>query len=170
VNDHRPRGPARALVAAALLATVLAGCSGSSSATHQALHTSLTPLGGGRPVTLASYAGRPLLVNLWASWCVPCRTEMPRLEAASRRLGSSASVVGVSTDRDHAALQAAARRAGVSYPLLIDPQAKAQDALAPSGLPASYLFDAHGRLVASHQGALSPSTLAAWLHRVGLPG
>jgi thiol-disulfide isomerase/thioredoxin len=156
------------LAVAAIWLVAAAACGHSSNAGAKALHTPLAPLHGGSPTTLASYAGHPLVVNLWASWCVPCRTEMPRLEAASKRLGSRATVVGVSSDRNQAALRDAAARAGATYPLLVDSGAKVQDALAPANLPATYFYDAHGHLVASHQGALSNADLDRYLRQLGV--
>jgi thiol-disulfide isomerase/thioredoxin len=167
---RRTRG---ATLAAGLLAIALiaAACSSGSSpipGTDGALHVPLTPLHGGPPVELTAYAGHPLIVNLWASWCTPCRAEMPRLEAASVALGSKATVVGLTTDSNDSALTAAAQRARVTYPLLVDATAKAQDDLAPGNLPATYFFDSGGHLVASHEGALSTSALAGYLSRLGL--
>jgi len=60
-----------------------------------------TDLRTGRPATLADYRGRPILVNIWATWCLPCRVEMPALERLSKKLaGTDFRVVAVSVDKD----------------------------------------------------------------------
>ncbi len=168
----RPRPAARvatiALVVTMLMAAAACSTSSRNAALHRATHTPMAPLDGGASVALASYVGRPLVVNEWASWCVPCRTEMPLLEATDRQLAGRATVVGVSSDTNRAGLVTAARRAGVTYPLLVDKDAAVQGDLGVVGLPTTLFFDAKGHLVATHTGQLSASALRTELHRVGL--
>ena len=75
----------------------------------------------GRPVAIPdSYAGRPVLINLWASWCGPCVTEMPALQAFAASQGENGvQVVGIALD-DPAAVRAFVARTGVTYPILVD--------------------------------------------------
>lgn len=78
-------------------------------------------LGGGRAVDLASLTG-PLVINLWASNCGPCRAEMPAIEAFHRTYGAHVPVLGIDyQDLQPAAALDLARRSGVSYPLVADP-------------------------------------------------
>jgi cytochrome c biogenesis protein CcmG, thiol:disulfide interchange protein DsbE len=152
---------------AGVVLLLLPACSG-TTATAKATQVELAPLKGGAPVQLASYAGRPLVVNLWASWCTPCRVEMPMLQQASEQLGRRASFVGVTSDDHRSALLSAAGKAGVTYPLLYDKGGIAQADLAVTALPTTFFFDAHGHLVATHAGVLTRSALMAELHRLGL--
>ncbi len=120
-------------------------------------------LGGGRPVELGSLRG-PLVVNLWASWCAPCREEMPVLQRFHEQYGDRVPIVGV--DYEDVQVEAAmdlVRETGVTYPLLADPQSLLQGA-APfpgrMGLPMFAFVDADGRaeVVAGGVGSLPELT------------
>lgn len=98
------------------------------------------------PVTLASFRGRPLLVNLWATWCAPCVAEMPTLDALAAKDGEAMSVIAVAQDLQGAAVvdpwfQKAGLKALQPY---IDPENGLLDA-ANSALPTSIYYDAEGR-------------------------
>ena len=107
-------------------------------------------LGGGRDVDLSSLRG-PLVVNLWASWCGPCRKEMPILEDFHQRYGNRVQVLGIDyQDVQTEAAMDLVRQTGATYPLLADPQSELSGA-APfpvlRGLPFLALVDAQGRVV-----------------------
>ena len=106
--------------------------------------------GGGPAVELSALRG-PLVVNLWASWCAPCREEMPLLQDFHEQYGEQVPVLGVDyQDAQPGAAMELAADSGVTYPLLADPQAALDDA-APfpriSGLPFLALVDGDGRVV-----------------------
>jgi thiol-disulfide isomerase/thioredoxin len=106
-------------------------------------------LGGGHGVELSSLRG-PMVINLWASWCAPCRRELPVLEDFHERYGDRVALAGVDWNDPHpaAALQLAAD-SGVTYPLLADPQDDLSGAGAfpiIRGLPQSVLVDADGSI------------------------
>ncbi|MFL6288836.1 MAG: TlpA family protein disulfide reductase [Actinomycetes bacterium] len=95
--------------------------SGQPSATDDALpNLTLTCLGPGGPVRMSGLSGRPLIVNVWASWCAPCRTEMPWLQ----RLADSGAVdvLGVDAEDQSAAASGLLRDLGISYPSVFDPE------------------------------------------------
>jgi thiol-disulfide isomerase/thioredoxin len=105
-------------------------------------------LGGGRPVRLPGLAGTPTVINLWASWCAPCRDELPLLAKADREYGDRLRFIGI--DIKDAAPEAALRlaeRSGVTYPQLVDRAGRTQGPLGFSGLPQTVLVDAQGRMV-----------------------
>lgn len=99
-------------------------------------------LGGGRPVRMAALRG-PLVVNLWAQWCGPCRTELPAYAAFARRHRDRVGVLGVDwQDTQPAAAIELARRSGVRYPLVADPDTRIHGDV----LPRVLLVDRRGRV------------------------
>jgi thiol-disulfide isomerase/thioredoxin len=117
-------------------------------------------LGGGSDVDLATLRG-PLVVNLWASYCGPCRTEMPILQRFSEKYSGRVGVVGIDYQdvQPKAALELA-RDSGVTYPLLADPQADVSGASpfpALRGLPFIALVDEDGVVVHQEYVALTTS-------------
>ena len=98
------------------------------------------------PVTLAAFRGRPLLVNLWATWCAPCVAEMPTLDALAAASGEQMTVIAVAQDLQGAEVvdpwfQKAGMKALQPY---VDPENGLLDA-ASSALPTSIFYDAEGR-------------------------
>ncbi len=105
-------------------------------------------LGSERSVNLAQLRGRPLVVNLWAQWCEPCKTEAPVLAEFARRAGDKVAVLGINyDDPDPAAAIAFARAAGWTYPHLVDQGAVLRARLSLPGIPVTLLVAADGRIV-----------------------
>jgi len=112
-------------------------------------------LGGGEDA-LANYRGRVVLLNLWASWCTPCREEMPDLERLYVAEGARGLVVlGVDQGESAEVAAAFARRHGVTFPVLLDEEQRYGRAYAAVGLPTSIVVDRTGRIVKGIDGALS---------------
>lgn len=120
----------------------------------------------GETVRLSDYAGRPVLVNFWASWCPPCRAEMPRFEEA--HAAGRVVVLGVNTldADDEAEARAAARDLGVTFPVLFDEQGDAQRAYSVRGLPTTFLVGPDGRILAVRPGEISQALLDEYLAMV----
>jgi thiol-disulfide isomerase/thioredoxin len=121
----------------------------------------------GQPVAVpTAYAGRPLLINFWASWCRPCVQEMPELQRFSARQGSNGvQVVGIALD-DAAAVRAFLPKVGVAYPVLVDAPGPADAGVRLGNragvLPYSVLVSADGRLLKQHIGPFAPGDLERW--------
>jgi thiol-disulfide isomerase/thioredoxin len=109
----------------------------------------------GDPVTLAQFAGKPLLVNLWATWCAPCVKELPTLDRLSQRPGAP-QVVAVSQDMGpHASVAAFLDSRGINnLAAYQDPKMGLSGALGAEVLPTSILYDAQGREVWRYVGDL----------------
>jgi cytochrome c biogenesis protein CcmG, thiol:disulfide interchange protein DsbE len=109
---------------------------------------SLRPLQGRAPIRLGALRGKVVLVDLWASWCAPCREELPLLDDLARRLrgqGLDVAIIAVSVDEDRAAAEELVRgRARWHLTMAHDPDAA--EVLKPAAMPSSYLIDARGRL------------------------
>jgi len=114
----------------------------------------------------AAFQGRPVLVNVWASWCGPCVTEMPALQAFAKEQGTNGvQVVGIALD-DVDAVRAFIERTGVTYPILIDAPGPADAGVRlgnPKGvLPYSALISADGRLLKQRIGPFEEGEIAGW--------
>jgi thiol-disulfide isomerase/thioredoxin len=105
-------------------------------------------LGGGRPVRLSGLIGEPTVINLWASWCTECRTELPLLAKADREYSGRVRFIGI--DVADAAPEAALRladKSGVTYPQLVDRAGATRAPLHFSGLPQTVFVNEQGRMV-----------------------
>jgi peroxiredoxin len=101
----------------------------------------------GSEMTLSDFKGQVVLVNLWASWCPPCRTEMPAIEAAYQAYEERGFVVlGVNTTDQDSEQDAAAfvQQIGVTFPILLDRSGEVSRAYQLRGLPTSYFIDRDG--------------------------
>jgi cytochrome c biogenesis protein CcmG/thiol:disulfide interchange protein DsbE len=131
--------------AVAAVVLVLSSCSAKDvqkKASDRLPDTTLSSLEGGKPVKLSSLRG-PMVINLWASWCAPCRKELPKYEAFAKKYAGKVEVLGI--DFQETRLGAARdliRETGVDYPLLSDPDGK----MRAVGLPKVILLDARGRV------------------------
>jgi thiol-disulfide isomerase/thioredoxin len=114
------------------------------------------------PEALAPWAGRPVVVNAWASWCAPCRDELPLLDALDARLDDErAAVVAVNLDRSTRRAEAVVRTLGLSLPVVYDPEARVAAALAPPAMPTTWVLGADGAVLGTWVGALEAEDLVA---------
>ncbi|RRO15059.1 TlpA family protein disulfide reductase [Saccharopolyspora rhizosphaerae] len=128
-------------------AAALQACASGPGGPAELSGTTVRCLADGRPTDLAGAAsGGPVLVNLWATWCVPCRTELPALQAYSAEPGA-ARVLGVQVDSGPAEGLDLLRALGVHFPNVHDGDNRARAALrAPAVLPVSYVVTAAGEV------------------------
>jgi cytochrome c biogenesis protein CcmG, thiol:disulfide interchange protein DsbE len=126
---------------------VLSGCSGSTgtgvkAADQRLPDVTLQPLGDGKPVDLGDLRG-PAVINLWASWCGPCRDELPQYQAFAQKYAGQVDVLGVDwQDPRKDKAEELIQQTGVTYPLVTDPDAK----LHTQVLPRLILLDEKGRI------------------------
>eukprot|EP01133_Synstelium_polycarpum_P018732 gene18732-22403_t len=124
----------------------------------------------GTSTSLAALAGgKPMVVNLWASWCPPCRREMPVL-AAAQQARADVVVVYANQREDAAAIDAFLAPSGLALRnVVLDGEAALGKAAASSALPTTLFYDAQGRLVDTHLGELSDASLASKLQKIAPP-
>ena len=139
------------LFAFALIALTAAACGESQSAPPGAVGSATPAYGAlsmtGDSVDLASMRGSVVLLNVWATWCIPCRREIPELQALHQDLGSRGlKVVGVSVDGGDAQGDVAGFMSDfqVTYTVLRDPAERVLSVFRIQGVPASYLIDREG--------------------------
>ncbi|MFC4161472.1 TlpA family protein disulfide reductase [Chitinimonas lacunae] len=123
----------------------------------------------GKPQSLAQFRGKPLVVNFWASWCAPCRQEMPDFVAVQRARGNKVQVLGIAID-NKAAVEKFLKEVPVNYPVLLGEQ-DAMDLMRANGnqfggLPFTLVFDAQGKQVATHAGLLHRDKLEQYLNAI----
>jgi cytochrome c biogenesis protein CcmG/thiol:disulfide interchange protein DsbE len=131
---------------------------------------SLTPVGGGPAVTLESLKGRPVVLNFWATWCVPCYQEHAALVGAARAFGAEVQFLGIVYEDDEARVKAFLAQRGASYPSLMDAEGKAAIAYGVFGVPETYFVDPAGRITDKYVGPLDPPTIDALVGRARASG
>jgi peroxiredoxin len=126
----------------------------------------------GKPHHLSEFRGQRVLINFWASWCVPCLAEMPALNAAQHNFADQGAIVlGIAMD-DPEHVHSFLSAHPVNYPILIGqltPNTSLRLGDTDEVLPFSVLLDASGRIVAVRRGPLEPSQLDKWLSPATAP-
>lgn len=118
----------------------------------------------GEELSTADHAGQIIVVNVWGSWCAPCRKEAPELVRANQELGSDVAFIGLNTREqgDTAPALAFQRTFGIGYPSIYDPDGKLLlgfGQLPPKAIPSTVVIDAEGRVAARVLGGVDAETL-----------
>lgn len=107
----------------------------------------------GENVRLAEARGQVVMLNFWATWCGPCRIEMPLLEALHQRYSSAGFVLyGVNVEDDSAGAQKLIKTLGVTFPILFDTESKASSLYNVDSMPTTVLIDKKGEIRYVHRG------------------
>ena len=110
----------------------------------------------GKTHSLSDYHSKVVVLNFWATWCIPCRAEMPDLEHEARvHKSDPVAVVGVDWKESTGPVDEFIRGLGVTYPILLDSDGRIYDAYRVSALPTTFLIDRNGRLVKTRLGISS---------------
>jgi cytochrome c biogenesis protein CcmG/thiol:disulfide interchange protein DsbE len=104
--------------------------------------------------SLRDYAGKPVVVNFFASYCVPCIKEMPALEQVHDDLGARVTFVGIDVRDSQKDAEAFVERTGVTYDVLRDPAGSIAVDVGVINLPATFVLDDEGRVLAAHAGPI----------------
>ena len=109
----------------------------------------------GGPVALSSFRGRWVLLNFWATWCEPCRDEMPSMEQLGRQIGEQRLAVLAINQRENAAVvNRFMRSLGLSFTTPLDTTGRVAGYYSIYGIPMSYLIDANGQVIAMKSGPM----------------
>jgi peroxiredoxin len=107
------------------------------------------PSPDGKPVKLADHRGKVVFLNFWATWCPPCREEMPAMERLYQRYRDQGlSVIAISVDADAVAVPPFVKKNGLTFPIGLDPKMALADRYGVRALPSSFLIDRQGALAA----------------------
>jgi cytochrome c biogenesis protein CcmG, thiol:disulfide interchange protein DsbE len=116
----------------------------------------------GRPVSLERYKGRIVVMNLWASWCPPCRAEMPELQQFyAQNVARGVAVIGVNEGESAQRAAAFARSLGISFPIWIDEDQRYGRVYAALGLPTTIVIDRDGTVLRGFDGPVTLPDLQA---------
>jgi len=170
----------RIFLAATML--VAAGCGASAKAPQSgnvvrfvrnpdaAPEFQLTTLDG-KPLSLESERGKVVLLNFWATWCGPCRAEIPDLIALQERYAGKLQIIGLMVDEDDAGVvKQVVARTGINYPVaMTSPEIRIKYG-GIAALPTSFVLDTQGRVVQKHEGLRNPALYEAEIRALlGLP-
>jgi thiol-disulfide isomerase/thioredoxin len=121
----------------------------------------------GSTVRLSDFAGRPVFVNFWATWCTPCRKEMPEIIDAQRRYADSGlAVIAVNAMEDRDTAAGFVREFGMEFPSALDFRGEVALAFRATGLPTSYFIDRDGVIRAVFFGPLSSEQMDEQLKKI----
>ncbi len=122
----------------------------------------------GNPWHLRDLKGKVVLVNFWATWCPPCRKEMPDLQALYDKYKDEGFVVISISDEEVAKVQPFIAERKITYPVLLDPGRKVNDLFQVEGIPKSFVYDREGKLVAQSIDMRTRNQFQAMLAQAGL--
>jgi len=115
------------------------------------------PDANGKPVRLSSYRGKVIVLNFWATWCSPCKVEIPWFVDFQQRFGDLA-VLGVSMDDGWNSVRPFLAKRGVNYPVVLGDDSITQQYGGVSSLPSTFIIDKQGRIAIVHNGVVSKDT------------
>jgi peroxiredoxin len=122
----------------------------------------------GKSWTLQALHGKVVLVNFWASWCQPCRKEMPDLDALYRRFKNQGFVILGISDEDAGKVKQLLAERSVTYPILLDPGRKVNELFRIDGIPKSFVYDRNGKMVSSAIDMRTQGQFLGMLAKAGL--
>lgn len=122
----------------------------------------------GESIRLSELRGKVVAVNFWATWCAPCRLEMPDLQSRAEQFPDRLVVLGVNFAETAEEVAAFREEVGVDFPLLLDPEADVQRLYRVLGYPTTFFVDEQGTIRFQHIGLMSGGQLDEYLQKMGL--
>jgi cytochrome c biogenesis protein CcmG, thiol:disulfide interchange protein DsbE len=123
----------------------------------------------GEPVRLSDFRGKPVILNFWASWCGPCRAEIPALQAAWQKVEGDAVILGVDVQENPRIVSAFAIERGMTYPIVLDASGEVYRSYRIYALPTTYFIDARGIVSELYTGALNVPLIQRRVEELALP-
>ena len=130
-------------------------------------HAFTLPDLNGNDVSLSEYAGQPVVINFWATWCAPCRIEMPELQNAYNTYkDQNLMILAVNAQEDEQHVREFFDDLGLTFKPLLDSDGKVGRAYGAFGLPSTYFVDGSGEVTAVHRGILTEEQIEAYLEQI----
>ena len=123
---------------------------------------------GEAAVSLAALRGKPVVLNFWASWCVPCRREMPAFQAVSQKMKGRVAFLGVNHQDSRRLALELVEETGVSYPSGYDPKGSVAAAYGLFGMPTTLFISPGGEILGRRTGEMSRKDLEETIERMFL--
>jgi len=142
--------------------------SGTTGARAKAVAPDFTlPKLDGTQLSLSSYRGKVVLLDFWATWCVPCREEIPRFVEMQQKYGDRGlQIIGVSMDDSPDPVRPFYQQFRMNYPVVMGTAATGEAYGGVLGLPIAFLIDRDGRIVTRHMGATDPAVFETDVQKV----
>ena len=168
-ESKTPGGPKVSKISAQELHAKLDGAPAALAAVHRQANELLAGERKGLQARLRALRGHPVVVNVWAAWCVPCRDELPMFQRASLDYGKRVAFLGVDLRDNRGAAATLLRQVPVTYPSYEDPDGKVANDYRLVGSPSTIYYDATGKQTYVHQGAYAePAQLDEDIKRYAL--
>lgn len=121
----------------------------------------------GNPVKLSDFRGQVVCLNFWATWCPPCRSEMPAIEAVHKEMGDKVKVLAVNVEGTRDEVSAFARELGLSFPIVLDSDMSVARKYLVRGIPVSLFIDKEGVIRAKYVGGLTKDAMIQGVRKAG---
>lgn len=155
------------IAALVMCATIPVACGNSSSGTATAKADAPIALdavnaadsGGAKTLTIGGKRAKPMVVNLWATWCTPCRKELPDFQKVATDVATTVDVVGVNMGEEASQIKPFLDELKITFPQYLDPTSAVQSRFEVTGLPATVFIRTDGTVAEVYKGALNAETL-----------
>lgn len=122
----------------------------------------------GSPVRLSDFKGHPVLINYWATWCPPCRDELPHIQKRYEQYSPALVVLAINAGEDPDTIKNYIDENGFTFPVLLDPDWKVESLFGIMAYPTSVFIDDKGIILARYVGGMSLDTLDDYLRIIGV--
>jgi len=119
-------------------------------------------------VNIKQFLGKPVIINFWASWCIPCKQEMPLLERYYQDQNGKLIIIGINNEEPASIARSFGLENKITFPILLDLQGKIRDQFMIRGFPTSLFVDSKGIFVAEYIGALDDESIKSYLQLIGV--
>jgi thiol-disulfide isomerase/thioredoxin len=119
-------------------------------------------------VQLKKLFGKPIILNFWATWCGPCRIEMPMLESFYQNRSENIEFLAINMQEKEQSVQKFAGELNLNFPILLDLDAEVSTMYRIQGLPTTVILSSEGKISAIHIGVISESQLIGYLEKMGI--